>query len=134
MPRDFSKCTSDICMSGNLGFNNGKALDKCIFAAEVCLPQHSLYHYSKIRGRVTDSEWSSHFSRHFCKLHPRLYFQDFFKVCHATAAGKCMVQLATHSHHLSPDQIEKRFAWELIQGKQQKLLFSWISPLIWLTM
>lgn len=37
-PHDFSKCASSICMSGNPGFNNGKALEKCIFAAGVCLP------------------------------------------------------------------------------------------------
>lgn len=38
MPHDFSKCTSNICMSGNLRFNNGKALEICISAAGVCLP------------------------------------------------------------------------------------------------
>lgn len=37
------------------------------------------------------------------------------------------VQLATHSHH-----IRERAEWELIQGEQQKFLFSWIFLLTWL--
>lgn len=37
MPHDFSKCTSNIHMSGNLGLNNRKALEKCIFADRVYL-------------------------------------------------------------------------------------------------
>lgn len=45
------------------------------------------------------------------------------------AAGKRIIQLATHSH-----QIRERSEWELTQEKQQKSLFSWISPLIWLIM
>lgn len=52
MSHDFSQCTSNIHMPGNLGFNNGKALEKCIFAAGVCLPLQSLYHCFKIRGRI----------------------------------------------------------------------------------
>lgn len=38
MSHDFSQCTSSIYIPGNPGFNNAKALEKCIFAAGVCLP------------------------------------------------------------------------------------------------
>lgn len=37
MPHDFSKCTSNIRLSGKLGPNNGKSLVKCIFTAGFCL-------------------------------------------------------------------------------------------------
>lgn len=68
MPHDFSKCTSNVCLSANLGFNNGKSPEKRIFAAGACLPKQSPYHWVEIRGRFVDGEWSSHFPKHFGKL------------------------------------------------------------------
>lgn len=40
-----------------------------------------------------------------------------------------VVQQSACSHQPSPDQIRGRSKWEPNQGKQEKSLFSWISPL-----
>lgn len=127
MPHDFSKCTSNVCLSANLGFNNGKSPEKRIFAAGACLPKQSPYHWVEIRGRFVDGEWSSRFPKHFGKLTLGLCLQGCLKV--HRRKGRGVVQQSARSHHPSPDQIRGRSKREPTQGKQEKSLFSWISPL-----
>lgn len=133
MPHDFSKCTSNVCLSGNLGFNNGKSPEKCIFAAGACLPKQSPYHWVEIRGRFVDGEWSSHFPKHFGKLTLGLCLQGCLKVCRRKGRGGWFSNLLVLTNPLLTRSGEDPSGNQTKENRRN-LCSAGSVPLIWLMM
>lgn len=58
MPLDFSKCTSNICLSGKLGPNKGKiSRENAFLQLDSAWHSTALITALKLKGRVTDGEW-----------------------------------------------------------------------------